>query len=385
MMVRRYIALGPLLAVVAMPAGCTQILDLDRDYALGGGGSGGMPGSSSSNSSSASGPTGECEPETARCSGNATQPCGSDGQWQGEEACPAEASMCSEGSCKPPPSCSGAPGAGNDCASKNGSCCESARVIGDTYDRSNDPTFPATVSTFRLDRFEITVGRFRRYVDAYPASIPAAGAGAHPLVPNSGWNQAWDFNLPADQAALRAALKCDATFGTWTDEAGDGERKPVNCISWYDAFAFCIWDGGRLATEAEWNYAAAGGVEQRTYPWGPAIDPPFAAYHCSGDGSAPGSCAASDILTVGSFSPTGDGAWGQADLAGNLWEWTLDQYIDPYPEPCTDCAVLDSSSYRVIRGGGFIDTEPSLSSSIRGYDTPGGRYPTIGARCARQP
>jgi formylglycine-generating enzyme required for sulfatase activity len=73
--------------------------------------------------------------------------------------------------------------------------------------------------------------------------------------------------MKADQATLIAAVKCSATYQTWTDSAGSNESRPMNCITWYEAFAFCIWDGGRLSTEAEWNYAAAGGSEQRQYPW----------------------------------------------------------------------------------------------------------------------
>ena len=106
----------------------------------------------------------------------------------------------------------------------------------------------------------------------------------------------------------------------------------MNCIDWYDAFAFCAWDGGRLAMEAEWNYAAAGGSLQQPYPWGAAmLDTMHAVYECTGDGSAAGQCWETDILNVGSKSPTGDGKWGQADLAGGVWEWNLDWYASPYP------------------------------------------------------
>jgi formylglycine-generating enzyme required for sulfatase activity len=140
-------------------------------------------------------------------------------------------------------------------------------VPGGTFNRSNDAAYPATVSGFVLDRFEVTVGRFRRFVEAYPGSKPAAGAGRHPLIEGSGWDAGWDSNLPADAEALKRAVKCHSTYQTWTDEADEHERLPMNCLSWYLAFAFCAWDGGRLPTEAEWNYAAAGGDEQRAYTW----------------------------------------------------------------------------------------------------------------------
>jgi formylglycine-generating enzyme len=267
----------------------------------------------------------------------------------------------------------------------NESCCASGPVPGGTYNRSNDVKSPATVSDFRLDRFEITVGRFRAFVSAYPGSKPAAGAGAHPLIAASGWDATWDKNLPADKASLMADVKCDANYQTWTDDAGANENVPMTCIDWYEAFAFCAWDGGRLPTHAEWNYASAGGSEQRLYPWGNAFpDPLHAVYDCTGDGSAAGNCAFTDILKVGS-KPAGDGKWGQADLAGGVFEWNLDWFTFSYPNPCNDCANLQTGSARALRGGSWDYSAQDLFS---GYTTgvgPSGRINSIGARCARSP
>ncbi|WP_437964677.1 SUMF1/EgtB/PvdO family nonheme iron enzyme [Sorangium sp. So ce260] len=256
------------------------------------------------------------------------------------------------------------------------------------FNRDNDARFPATLSGFSLDRFEVTVGRFRRFVEAYPASKPAPGAGRHPLIAGSGWSADWAGHLPADAAALETAVLCSAGYHTWTNEPGDHEQLPMNCLSWYEAFAFCAWDGGRLATEAEWNYAAAGGDEQRAYPWStPAssttIDGSYAVYGCAADGSAPGDCASSAIQVVGSRSPKGDGRWGHADLAGNVWEWVLDSYTD-YPSECDDCANLTIVSLRAIRGGGWFYDASGLLSSRR-YD--GNPYVRshVGVRCARTP
>jgi formylglycine-generating enzyme required for sulfatase activity len=262
-------------------------------------------------------------------------------------------------------------------------------VPGGTYNRSNDANSPATVSDFRLDTYEITVGRFRKYVAAYPGNKPVAGAGKNPNNGSDpGWDATWNGSsyTKADQATLIAALKCDATFQTWTDTAGSNEKRPMNCITWYEAFAFCIWDGGRLATEAEWNYAAAGGSEQRPYPWGttvPGNNANLAVYGCYYNGS--GSCTGvTNIAPVGSVA-AGNGKWGQADLAGNVWEWALDWYASPYPNPCNNCANFASGANRVVRGGGFNNGASNLLSSIRSSLTPSFRNVNIGARCARTP
>ena len=165
-------------------------------------------------------------------------------------------------------------------------CCETLPVPGGTflrdYDVGGDTMFKmmpaqATVNGFWLDKYEVTVGRYRAFVLASQGtqqSAPAAGAGArglNDLANQAGWEAAWNANLPSDSIAQLASLKCDA-HETWTDVAGANESLPINCITWYDAMAFCIWDGGFLPTEAEWNYAAAGGDEQRAYPWSNAAE-----------------------------------------------------------------------------------------------------------------
>jgi formylglycine-generating enzyme required for sulfatase activity len=252
-----------------------------------------------------------------------------------------------------------------------------------TFNRSNDPAYPATVANFWLDRFEVTIGRFREFVNAYPGNKPAANAGAHPLIPGSAWQSMWDANLPSDQPAYKMALKCDPGLSVWTDTPGDIETKPMNCLSWYDAFAFCLWDGGRLPTEAEWNYAAAAGSDQLPYPWGMKMpDPSYAAFDCRGDGKK--ECKLGDILAVGSRSMKGDGKWGQADLAGNVFEWTLDNY-DTYAIPCENCANVAPGSARTIRGGAWNSTDQALKSGKRIFAAPEGHVVSVGVRCARNP
>ena len=168
-------------------------------------------------------------------------------------------------------------------------------MTGSTFGFGEPTTSAATVATFALDKYEVTVGRFRNFVKAFKAHTPH-GAGAHPLIANSGWLAAWDTNVPTDPAELATQVQCDATYQTW-NASGANDRLPMNCVYWHTAFAFCACDGGRLPTE----YAAAGGAEERVYPWGSAAPSSTnAVYYCMGDGSAAASCTFADIQPVGS-------------------------------------------------------------------------------------
>jgi formylglycine-generating enzyme required for sulfatase activity len=170
--------------------------------------------------------------------------------------------------------------------------------------------------------------------------------------------------------------------GTWYVDDPQRAARPINCVSWYEAFAFCIWDEGRLPTEAEWEYAAAGGSERRRYPWGddePARD--RAVFACRFESSP--ACSESDLPPVGN-APRGAGRFGHQDLAGSLWEWTLDQYAPYGMAPCSDCAVLDGGEGRVFRGGGYrSDDVAELRTTHRLGFLAEQRDATRGFRCAR--
>jgi sulfatase modifying factor 1 len=411
MTTRRWAAWAAALSTTVV--GCGTLLGYDKDYvpvddgAAAGAGGAGSGTSGASGASSASGAGQDCKLGDKRCSGNTPQSCDDKGRWQTGTACSGKAELCVLGACTaPPPSCAKL---ASTCGLKQEeSCCTLTEVPSGTYNRSNDPTAPATVSGYLLDRFEVTVGRFRAFVEAYPGSKPKAGAGAHPLIVNSGWDTAWNADLPADATALRAAVvKCDSPVSepcipTWTNTPGENEHLPMNSISWYEAFAFCAWDGGRLTTEAEWNHASAGGSEQRPYPWGSAaLDGEHVGYDCTADGSASQQCAITDILPVGA-RPAGDGRFGQADLAGGMFEWNLDGYSNTYPLPCIDCAGVnglcsDCSTqgiFQVARGGSWASAASYLLSSNRSksnvdtnrlFGTASKRFDYIGVRCARIP
>jgi sulfatase modifying factor 1 len=289
----------------------------------------------------------------------------------------------------------------NDCGSGSASCCASPEIPGGTYDRSYDglvsgnlsTAYPAMVSGFRLDQYEVTVGRFRQFVGAVVDGwLPQAGSGKHTHLNEGhglnatgggfegGWDASWNGDLATTQSGWTNDLSCDNPDQTWTPSPGNNEKLPIGCESWYAAYAFCIWDGGFLPSEAEWDYAAAGGSEQRAYPWSLAYPPGSTAISCTNANFSV--CPAEAPNAVGSESPAGDGKWGQSDLGGNVWEWNLDWYAG-YVTPCTDCVNLTADTTRVVRGGGFGTVTTGLLASGR-YSVASGRD-DVGIRCARIP
>jgi formylglycine-generating enzyme required for sulfatase activity len=197
------------------------------------------------------------------------------------------------------------------------------------------------------------------------------------VVHESGWNPDDHDNL----TPTTSNLACDPKYATWSALADAQENLPINCVNWWEAYAFCIWDGGFLPSEAELEYAAAGGRQQRVFPWGSADPGPetgYANYDDIGCHEYP-VC----IAPVG-MSAGGAGAWGQLDLAGELWEWTMDTY-GPYVSPCVDCAALTSTGSRSVHGGNFAAGAAWLVPSARLPAPPGDRNPTLGFRCARAP
>jgi len=242
------------------------------------------------------------------------------------------------------------------------------------------PEHTANVSAFALDRFEVTVGRMRTFVEQYTAALPNEGGGAHPIIAETGWKSSWNAFMPADSDAFIANLTCDGDeFATWTDAPGANEAAAINCVSWFEAFAFCLWDGGRLPTEAEWELAAAGGDENRLYPWGgDALDDTRAVY-----GAADGLQS-----TVVGSKPAGAGRWGHEDLAGSMFEWVFDGFSESWyaggGASCQDCANLNAEA-RAFRGGSWVNGANMLRAAARSSFLPKNRNINLGFRCARLP
>lgn len=271
------------------------------------------------------------------------------------------------------------------------SCCATAKVEGGKFQRDNDPApeYTATVASFSLDVFEVTVGRFRNFVAAGAAAwAPVAGAGKHThLGPDgltgpekeTGWAAEWQAGVPLNDwntALTTCAKNGNNKKPTWTASVGQNENLPLNCVDFAPAYAFCIWDGGFLPSEAELNYAFVGGDEQRVYPWGtpPALGPKYAVYE-----------ATTALPPEVGSAPDGAGRWGHFDLAGSLFEWTLDASSASYPlTPCTNCVSVSNMMHpRAIRGGGW-ESGPLDVSATKSYPWDGSGN-NVGFRCAYPP
>lgn len=203
-----------------------------------------------------------------------------------------------------------------------------------------------------------------------------------------GDEQCWDNELPR-RAVTVSAFEMAATettngqYGRCVDdgrcsavssEGGDGH--PVMNLTWGQAVRFCTWAGGRLPSEAEWEYAARGGRNDVRYPSGNRVSYEDANY----DGTR-GRDRYERTAPVKSFDPN---AYGLYDLAGNVFEWVQDRWHDSYEGAPTNGSAWEAggSSSRVLRGGSWAVGTRRLRVSGRfrnaAISPVGG-----GARCAR--
>ena len=150
---------------------------------------------------------------------------------------------------------------------------------------------------------------------------------------------------------------------SWRKPEGPGSNlknrwdHPVTHVSWNDARAYCQWSGTRLPTEAEWEYAARGGLEQKIYPWGDELHP-NGKHRCNiWQGTFPDHNTVEDgfagTAPVNSFRPNG---WGFYNMAGNVWEWTANWFSRDFhrTDTETDPTGPVSGESRVTKGGSFL-------------------------------
>ncbi len=269
-------------------------------------------------------------------------------------------------------------------------CCRSPLVAGGSFKRDN--AVQTTVSSVRIDKYEVTVGRFRPFVDAVVAGYrPTPGSGKHVHIPSGGltnaydmdrleggWDPAWNVNVASDWATWNDVQHLSCPKTSWTASSGNDERKPITCVNWFEAYAFCIWDGGFLPSYNEFNYARMGGDEERPFPWGTEpITPDRAAFCSSGD------CQLATSSNVGS-KPLGDGRYLQSDLVGGAWDWVLDGNNGFMV--CKDCIFFVNPPTDNVMVGGAFDSPPDQLdiSYLTNHDSLVANG-SIGFRCARVP
>jgi formylglycine-generating enzyme required for sulfatase activity len=197
-----------------------------------------------------------------------------------------------------------------------------------------------------------------------------------------GWSFVFAGLLPDDFPPTRAVAQApwwrQVQGASWChpegphSDVGERARHPVVHVTWNDAQAFCAWAGKRLPTEAEWEYAARGGLERQPFPWGDELEPGGAHRMNVWQGTFPASNTVGDgyygTAPVDAFEPN---AYGLHNTTGNVWEW---------------CADWFSQTHKTARGGSYLCHESYCRRyrvSARNALTPDSSSGNVGFRCAQ--
>ena len=203
----------------------------------------------------------------------------------------------------------------------------------DGYPKDGEgPVHPITLSPFRLDRTTVTNAQYAAFV---------AATGFRTESEAFGWSFVFGGLLPDDFEETRAVAAAPwwrQVYGAdWRHPEGpqssidDRPDHPVVHVSWNDAMAYAHWAGKRLPTEAEWEYAARGGLDGFAYPWGADREPGGTHLMNVFQGRFPGEPSPDDgyygTAPVGAFPPN---AFGLHEMTGNVWEWCSDWFAPDY-------------------------------------------------------
>ena len=222
------------------------------------------------------------------------------------------------------------------------------------------PIHTVYVDAFYIDIYEVTNAQYKEFIDANPK-----------------WQKDNIEDKYHDSTYLRLWDKNNYPPGK--------ENYPVNYVSWYAAMAYSKWVGKRLPTESEWEKAARGGLVGKAYPWGDETDPNLSNH----------ARYVNDIEAVGQYAPNG---YGLYDMAGNVWEWCLDEYNSEFyskqnkRNPFNKGSLIDVidnfkniKTFRVFRGGCWADNIYLIRVDNRDYGPP--YYASVfgGFRCVYIP
>ncbi|MFP6597221.1 MAG: formylglycine-generating enzyme family protein [Candidatus Hydrogenedentota bacterium] len=248
------------------------------------------------------------------------------------------------------------------------------------------PRHEVTLDAFYMDEYEVTNGEFARFVKETGFVTEAEQ-----------WKWSIVFapdNSPGDRVPGAEWWK-RADSATWrhpngpeTDIEGLDEY-PVVQVSWNDATAYAAWAGKRLPTEAEWEYAARGGLDDAPYAWGLDFAPGGEHRANTWNGQFPVDDSGADgyktLAPIGQYKPNG---YGLYDIAGNVWEWVEDWYGANYyrESPRSNPTGPEQGVEKIQRGGSFMCAANyclGYRVSHRGKSGIDSGLPHTGFRCVR--
>jgi sulfatase modifying factor 1 len=244
---------------------------------------------------------------------------------------------------------------------------------GPAYER---PVHRVKVNSFWMDKTEVTVAQFRGFIDATKYVTDAE---------KFGWSGVFDPS--AKEWAKTDGANWRRPMGPRFGEAKDNE--PVMQVSWNDAAAFAAWAGKRLPSEAEWEYAARGGLAGKTYVWGDELTPGGKYMANFWQGSFPehdeGRDGFAAVAPVGKFPPNG---YGLYDMTGNVWEWCADWYSENYygESAKENPRGPSTGEERSMRGGSWMCAANFCSNyrvAGRSHATVDSGLNNLGFRCAK--